>query len=139
MRTDADCIFCKIVAGEIPCFRLFEDDQTLSFMDINPANEGHALIIPKEHWEDVYAIPDELISTVTTTAKRIAGAAQATVTPDGVNLVQCNGKGAGQSVFHFHMHVLPRWNDDGLELNWSIKPGDMQAIEELAVRIRENL
>ena len=139
MRTDADCIFCKIVAGEIPCFKLFENEQTLSFMDINPANAGHALIVPKEHWEDVYAIPDELVSAVSMTAKKIAGAARAVVKPDGLNLVQCNGKGAAQSVLHFHMHVLPRWNDDGLKLNWGIVPGDMQAIEELAGRIRENL
>lgn len=139
MSNDSDCIFCKIVAGEIPCFKLFEDEQTLAFMDINPANEGHALAIPKEHFRDVYALPDELLGATACTAKRVAQAARETLNPDGINLVQANGSGAAQSVMHFHMHILPRWNSDDLKLNWGLRPGDMAEIQAVAERIRETL
>ncbi len=139
MTADADCLFCKIIAGEIPCFKLFEDDETLSFMDINPANEGHALVIPKEHAKDVYAVSDTAITATVKTAKKIAAAVDKTLNPDGLNLLQCNGPAAAQSVFHFHMHVLPRQEGDELKLNWGLKPGDMDAIGALAERIRGNL
>jgi histidine triad (HIT) family protein len=139
MTADADCLFCKIIAGEIPCFKLFEDDETLSFMDINPANEGHALVIPKEHAKDVYAVSDAAITATVKTAKKIAAAVDKTLNPDGLNLLQCNGPAAAQSVFHFHMHVLPRQDGDELKLNWGPKPGDMDAIGALAERIRGNL
>ena len=139
MSASQDCIFCKIIAGEIPSFKLFEDDATLAFMDINPANDGHALIIPKEHAKDVHAVSDEAISRTVLTAKKIAAAVEKTVSPRGINLVQCNGPAAGQSVFHFHMHVLPRREGDDLKMNWGLKPGDMDAIGKLAEKIKENL
>jgi histidine triad (HIT) family protein len=139
MPTDPDCIFCKIIAGEIPSFKLYEDDLTYSFMDINPANEGHVLIIPREHARDIYAVSDTAIAATAITAKKIASAVNKTVSPDGVNLVQCNGAAAAQSVMHFHMHILPRLDDDGLMLNWGIKPGNMDALGELAEKIRANL
>ena len=134
-----DCIFCKIIAGEIPCFKLHEDDETLAFMDINPANEGHALVIPKEHAADVHAISESAIASTVLTAKKIASAIGKTLNPDGMNLVQCNGPAAAQSVMHFHMHVLPRCEGDDLKLNWGLKRGDMDAIGALAERIRANL
>ncbi len=139
MTADADCLFCKIIAGDIPCFKLFENEQTLAFMDINPANEGHALVIPKEHSRDVHAVSDAAITATVTTAKKIAAAIDKTLNPDGLNLLQCNGPAAAQSVFHFHMHVLPRREGDELKLNWGLKPGDMDAIGALAERIRGNL
>ncbi len=139
MTADADCLFCKIIAGEIPCFKLFENDETLAFMDINPANEGHALVIPKEHATDVYTVSDSAIAATVATAKKIAAAIDKTLNPDGLNLLQCNGPAAAQSVFHFHMHVLPRREGDELKLNWGLKPGDMDAIGALAERIRGNL
>lgn len=139
MSASQDCIFCKIIAGEIPSFKLFEDDATFAFMDINPANEGHALIIPKEHAEDVHAVSDEAISRTVITAKRVAAAVEKTVSPGGINLIQCNGSAAGQSVFHFHMHVLPRLEGDDLKMNWGLKPGNKDAIGELAERIKANL
>jgi len=134
-----DCIFCKIIAGEIPCFKLYEDDASLAFMDINPANEGHALVIPKEHYADVHAVSNEALASTVVTAKKIAAALDKTLGPAGMNLIQCNGPAAAQSVLHFHMHVLPRRQDDGLTLNWGLEPGDMDAIGELAERIRANL
>jgi len=139
MTADAECLFCKIIAGEIPCFKLFENDDTLAFMDINPANEGHALVIPKEHATDVYTVSDAAIAATVATAKKIAAAIDKTLNPDGLNLLQCNGPAAAQSVPHFHMHVLPRREGDELKLNWGLKPGDMDAIGALAERIRGNL
>ena len=139
MAADADCLFCKIIAGEIPCFKLFENSETLAFMDINPANEGHALVIPKEHGSDVYTASDTAIAATVRTAKKVAAAIDKTLNPDGLNLLQCNGPAAAQSVFHFHMHLLPRREGDELKLNWEIKPGDMDAIGALAERIRGHL
>jgi histidine triad (HIT) family protein len=139
MATDPDCIFCKIIAGEIPSFKIYEDDDTLAFMDINPANEGHALVIPKEHAADVHAVSDAAIIATVVSAKKIAAAIELTLNPDGLNLLQCNGPAAAQSVLHFHMHVLPRRNGDELKLNWGLEPGDMDAIGQLAERIRANL
>ncbi len=135
----AECIFCKIVAGEIPCFKLHEDDDTLAFMDINPVNEGHALIIPKAHFEDVYAVSDAAIAATAATAARVARAARAVLAPEGLNLLQCNGPAAAQSVRHFHMHVIPRRMDDGLAMNWEIIPGDMDAIAKTADRLRAEI
>lgn len=139
MRKDFDCIFCKIVAGDLPCFNIYEDEHTRAFMDINPANDGHALIVPKEHWEDCFAIPPELFAHTMQTVQSVAKAVNLTLSPDGVNLVQANGPGAAQSVFHFHMHVVPRRSGDELKLNWGLRPGDMDAIANLAQNIRANL
>ena len=139
MSTDPDCIFCKIIAGEIPSFKIYEDSETFAFMDINPANEGHALVIPREHARDVYSVSDAAIAATVKTAKRIATAVDKTLNPEGLNLLQCNGPAAAQSVMHFHMHVLPRRDGDDLKLNWGLEAGDMDAIGELAGRIRENL
>ncbi len=139
MRTQQDCVFCKIVAGELPSFRIYEDDRSLAFMDINPANPGHALAISKEHWEDVYAIPDEVIGAVASTAKRVAKAVNEAPGPFGINLVQANGEGAGQSVRHFHIHIIPRAIGDELMMNWGPRPGEPGAIEEMAGRIGKAL
>lgn len=139
MSADPDCIFCKIIAGEIPSFKIFENDDSFAFMDINPANEGHALVIPKEHAADVHGVSDAAIAATVKTAKKVAAAIDKTMNPEGLNLLQCNGPAAAQSVMHFHMHVLPRKNGDELKLNWGLEPGDMDAIGQLAERIREHL
>ena len=139
MSNDSDCIFCKIIAGEIPCFKLYEDEDTLAFMDINPASEGHALVIPKEHAENVHEVSHSAICATVTTAQKIAAAVDRALKPQGLNLLQCNGPAAAQSVLHFHMHVLPRTEDDNLKLNWGLEPGDMNAIGALAERIRAQL
>jgi histidine triad (HIT) family protein len=139
MNTDPDCIFCKIIAAEIPSFKLYEDDATLAFMDINPANEGHALVIPKEHAPNLHTVSPAALTATLLTAQKLAAAIDETLRPDGLNLVQANGPAAAQSVLHFHMHLLPRSDGDDLKLNWGLEAGDMDAIGALAERIRANL
>ena len=139
MATDPNCIFCKIIAGEIPCFKLAEDDDTLAFMDINPANEGHALAIAKGHWENVFEIPADAIAATARTAQAVARAVQAALAPDGINLVQANGPGALQSVQHFHIHILPRRTGDDLKLNWGHTPGDMDAVTAAYEKVRAKI
>ena len=136
MVVDPDCIFCKIVAGEIPCFKLYEDELTMSFMDINPAAPGHCLVIAKEHAPNVFEIDEDALASVIRTAKRVASAVNAALAPEGINLLQANGPGAAQSVEHLHFHILPRSVGDDLLLNWPVEAGDMEAIGELAERIR---
>jgi histidine triad (HIT) family protein len=136
MITDPGCIFCKIVAGTIPCFKLFEDAETLAFMDINPVHDGHCLVIPKAHYPMVFDITPEAFAAAARTASRVARAVNAAVKPEGINLMQANGEGAGQSVGHFHLHIIPRRAEDMLLFNWDPKAGDHARIGEVAERIR---
>ena len=136
MAADPACIFCKIVAGDVPCFKLCEDEDTLAFMDINPVHDGHCLIIPKAHYPTVFDIAPEAFAAAGRTAIKVATAVNAAVQPDGLNLVQSNGPGAAQSVGHFHLHVLPRRLGDRLLVNWKLTPGDHAHIAEIAERIR---
>ena len=134
--TDANCIFCKIVAGQIPSFKLLEDDKTIAFMDINPVNPGHALAVAKGHWPTVDVIPPEVLAEVAQTAQKVAKAAFKVLKPHGVNLLQANGPGAGQSVPHLHFHIMPRRANDGVSLNWEYKPGDKAEIEAIYKRLK---
>ena len=134
-----DCIFCKIVAGEVPSTKLFEDDVTLAFMDVNPAANGHCLIIPKAHYPTVYDIPADAIGRTAATASKIARAVNEALVPDGINLVQANGPGAAQSVLHFHFHVIPRIGGDRLIMNWDQMEGNPNRIAQVAAQIREKL
>ena len=136
MPTDPNCIFCKIVAGTVPCFKLAEDADTLAFMDINPVHDGHSLVIPKAHYPTVFDISPDAFAATARATTRVARAVNAAVKPDGLSLIQANGSGAAQSVGHFHVHVLPRWLGDRLLVNWQPKPGDMARIGEIAERIR---
>jgi len=136
---DHTCVFCKIVAGTIPSFKLLEDAETLAFMDINPANDGHCLVIPKAHFPTVFAITPHAFAAVGRSVIKVASAVNKALSPDGINLLQANGPGAGQSVFHFHVHVLPRRRDDGLTINWTPQPGDQKRIAEIAEQIRKAL
>lgn len=134
--TDGSCIFCKIVAGQLPCFKLFEDETTIAFMDINPVNPGHALAVAKGHWPTVDVIPADVLGAVARTAQRVAKAALAALEPTGVNLLQSNGPGAGQSVPHLHVHILPRYPDDKVRLNWVYEPGDKAEIAAICERLK---
>ena len=137
--TDKDCIFCKIVAGQIPCFKLLEDDQTIAFMDINPVNPGHALAVAKGHWPTVDVIPPDVLAAVAKTAQRVAKAVTTELEPVGINLLQANGAGAGQSVPHLHIHIMPRQANDGVVLNWEPRPGDRAGIEAIYKRLKAAL
>ena len=139
MAADPDCIFCKIVAGEIPCFKLFEDAETLAFMDINPVHDGHCLVIPKAHSLNVFEIGPDHFAAAARSATKVAKAVNAAVPCDGISLMQANGEGAGQSVGHVHLHIIPRRNGDGLLFNWQPKPGERDRIAAVAERIREFL
>ncbi|MFO1128762.1 MAG: HIT domain-containing protein [Rhodospirillales bacterium] len=139
MALDEACIFCRIIRGEVPSFRVYEDDRSLAFMDINPANPGHLLVIPKTHAETLFVLEEPWLSATIVVAGKVARAVRAAFAPDGLNIVQANGPGAAQSVLHFHWHVLPRRMDDGLPLNWPLRPGDRDAIAAAAERIRAAL
>jgi len=123
----------------MPCFKLLEDDQTLAFIDIYPANDGHCLVVAKDHYPTLFEISDEAFAAVSRSVSRIARAVNQALSPVRLNLVQANGPGAGQSVAHFHMHVIPRNRDDELKLNWSANSSDPQTIAEIADKIRANL
>ena len=139
MARDPNCIFCKIVAGEIPSDKLCEDGETLAFMDINPVHDGHCLVVPKAHYPTLFEVAPEAFAAAARTAIKVAKAVNAAVKPDGLNLIQSNGPGAAQSVLHFHVHVLPRRMRDGLLINWGLQPGDRARIAEIAERIRAQL
>ncbi|HKE78178.1 MAG TPA: HIT domain-containing protein [Solirubrobacteraceae bacterium] len=134
---DPDCLFCKIVAGELPATIVAEDERTVSFMDINPATRGHALVVPRAHSVDLLAVPQDDLSACAAAARRLAGRAKEALGADGVNLINSCGRAAWQTVFHFHLHVIPRYEDDPLKLPWVPGPGAPQEIAEAADRIRE--
>lgn len=129
---DDNCIFCKIANGEIPSRTLYEDESFRVILDLGPATKGHALILPKEHYADLFALPQETAADAMKLAKQIAKAQKDALKADGLNLVQNNGTAAGQTVGHFHIHLIPRYEGDGQTIGW--KPGN-PADEELdAVR-----
>ena len=107
-----DCIFCEIVAGNIPATKVYEDEGVLAFMDIAPINPGHTLVIPKQHYRNIFDMPPEVGSQIMKAAILIANAIRTALNPDGLNLFQSNEAAGFQTVFHFHLHVLPRWEDD---------------------------
>lgn len=139
MASDPNCIFCKIVAGTIPCFKLYEDAATLAFLDINPVAPGHALVIPKNHAANLFDSLEVDLAAAMATARRVAIAINKTLQPAGLNLLQANGPSAGQSVFHLHLHIIPRAPGDELKMNWPLKPGDKAELAQLADRIRAAL
>lgn len=113
-----DCIFCKIAAGEIPSATIYEDDEFRVILDLGPASKGHALILPKSHAANIYELPDELAAKAMVLAKKMATEMTDALQCDGFNIVQNNGELAGQTVFHFHMHLIPRYNGDNVKLGW---------------------
>lgn len=134
-----DCVFCAIRDGTVPAVKVFEDDKTLVFMDINPLNDGHMLVIPKRHSANIFEIPEDDLAAVALVAKRMAAAAARALRPDGLNLLQANGPAAGQSVEHFHVHVIPRWMADGKGFDWVLVRGDIDRIKDVAERIKAEL
>lgn len=132
MKKD-DCIFCKLANGEIPSATLYEDADFRVFLDLGPATRGHALIVPKEHYADLFELPEELCEKAFALAKKMAAKMKRAYACDGFNLVQNNGETAGQTVFHFHMHLIPRYANDGAGITWT--PGSISE-EERAELVR---
>jgi histidine triad (HIT) family protein len=135
----ADCVFCKIRDGQIPSMKVYEDERTLAFMDINPLNAGHCLIVTRSHAPTIWDADEEDLRAAITSAKKVALALREAVKPDGLNMLQANGAAAFQSVPHFHLHLIPRWNNDGKGFDWSLVPGDRAQIIEIGERVREAL
>jgi histidine triad (HIT) family protein len=130
--SDPDCIFCKIVAGELPATIVEQDEHTISFMDINPATPGHALVIPRKHTTDLLSIDPGELAAVAAAAQRLAARVKQGLSAEGVNLINSCGAAAWQTVFHFHIHVIPRYVDDPLKLPWVPSPGDPGEIASTA-------
>jgi histidine triad (HIT) family protein len=133
--TASDCLFCKIVAGEIPATRVREDARTVAFMDINPATRGRLLVVPRKHATDLLEIPHEDLAACMAAAQELAGRQRERLGAVGINLLNSCGAAAWQTVFHFHVHVIPRYEDDPLRLPWRPAPGDADEIREAAARL----
>jgi len=132
---DTNCIFCKIANGEIPSKTLYEDDKFRVILDLGPASKGHALILPKEHYADLYELPEETAGEVMKLAKKMAAQMMQRLGCEGFNLVQNNGELAGQTVFHFHMHLIPRYRDDGQKIGWKPQEATQEELETIRAQI----
>ena len=131
------CVFCSIVAGESSSYQVAESDRALAFLDINPAVEGHTLVIPKAHADDIWDLDPDDGREVWALAQEVAHVLQERIRPDGMTLFQANGKFGWQHVFHFHLHVVPRWADDTLHKPWEMKEGDPARLTDVLARIRD--
>ncbi len=129
-----DCIFCRIVRGESPCFRIHEDELTLSFLDLFPVADGHTLVVTREHAENVFEASPEALRAVTANVQRVAQAIRRELAPEGLAVVQLNGAAAGQTVFHYHVHLIPRAEGEGLRIH-ARERGDEARLRELAARL----
>lgn len=136
---DTNCIFCKIANGEIPSSTIYEDDFFRVILDLSPATKGHALILPKQHMANIFEMDDTTAEKVFVLAKRIAKAMKSAINCDGLNIVQNNGEVAGQTVFHFHMHIIPRYNDDGQQITWTPGTSEAEEREAIATQIKSLL
>jgi histidine triad (HIT) family protein len=132
MPADADCLFCKIVAGELPATIIDSDESTVTFMDIYPVTRGHALVVPRNHSRDIHEIATDDLVAVARAGQRLAARARAALGADGVNLLNFNGRAGWQTVFHFHLHVIPRYDEDPLRLQWVPGLGDPDEIAAAA-------
>ena len=136
MNRPEDCLFCGIVAGKIPSQTVDSDERTISFMDINPATRGHALVVPKRHSTDLMDVDDEDLTASIAAARRLARRMDEVLKPDGFNVLNASRPAAWQTVFHFHLHVIPRYEDDPLKLPWIPRGGDEDEIAAIAEELR---
>ena len=135
----APCVFCAIVARQAPAAVVYEDEHTLAFLDIHPANPGHTLVVPKRHSRDLLDVPADDLQHVLRSVQRVARALDQALRPDGINLIQANRPAAFQSVFHFHVHIIPRWQGDGLVPIWRHGRVEREELRQMAARIRAAL
>ncbi len=136
MAPHDECIFCKVIAGEIPGEVVDSDDHTLTVMDINPATRGHVVVITRTHAENLLELNDEDLMAAMTTVRRVVHRMRDTLHPDGFNILHNIGRAAWQSIFHFHVHVIPRYKDDPLQLPWMPEPADPEELKRVAAEIR---
>jgi histidine triad (HIT) family protein len=134
-----DCVFCKIIAGQIPSTRVFEDEHTLAFMDIGQVNPGHVLVTVKKHAANLFELDQAQAEAAAGTCHRVAQAIRAAFAPEGLSVYQANGKAAGQTVYHYHVHLLPRHAGDGMELTWPVKNPPRETLAGYAERIKAAL
>jgi histidine triad (HIT) family protein len=132
----SECLFCGIIAGDVPAQVVDSDEHTVAFMDINPATAGHALVVPRTHSADLFEISDDDLEHTMVAARRLARRMKAALSPDGFNILNSCGAAAWQTIFHFHLHVVPRYEDDPLELPWVPAAGDPSEIVAVADQIR---
>jgi histidine triad (HIT) family protein len=135
----ADCVFCRIRDGQIPSMKVYEDERTFCIMDINPLNPGHCLVITRAHAATLYEADTADLAAAVATARRVATALKVALAPDGLNMLQANGPAAFQSVPHFHLHLIPRWTDDGKGFDWKLTPGKREEIVAVGERVRAAL
>lgn len=135
----AECIFCKIIKGEIPCAKIYEDDQVLSFVDIGPINPGHALVLPKAHYATLLDTPEDVLQACIAVSRKVARAVFKAVGADGLNLLQNNYRAAGQLVEHVHFHLIPRHKGDGFMTAWPTKPYPAGEMDRVLGKIKGNL
>jgi len=135
----SDCVFCRIVAGQIPSTKVHEDEHTLAFMDLGQVNPGHVLVAVKKHAANLFELDDTQAAAVARSSTRVARAIRDAFKPEGLSVYQANGKAAGQTVFHYHVHLLPRYEADGMELTWPVKNPPRDRLEEYAAKIRGKL
>ncbi|HEX5815585.1 MAG TPA: HIT family protein [Methylomirabilota bacterium] len=135
----ADCVFCKIRDGQIPSMKVYEDEATLVFMDINPLNSGHCLVVTRRHAATLWEAEVADLQAAIATARKVALGLREALKPDGLNMLQANGAAAFQSVPHFHLHLIPRWVRDGKGFDWTPVPGDREQITRIGERLREAL
>jgi histidine triad (HIT) family protein len=135
----ADCVFCKIMAKQIPASIVHEDEHTLAFMDLGQVNPGHVLVAAKAHADNIYALDDVQAAAVFRAATKVARAVRDAFAPQGLSVYQANGKSAGQTVFHFHMHLVPRYDNDGMNLTWPVKNPAREQLEGSAAKIRAHM
>ena len=135
----ADCVFCKLVAKQIPASIVYEDEATLAFMDLGQVNPGHVLVACRAHADNIYALDEAQAAAVFRTAARVARAVRAAFDPPGLSIYQANGAPAGQTVLHFHLHVLPRHEGDGMQLTWPVKNPPREKLEAYCAQIRARL
>jgi histidine triad (HIT) family protein len=133
---DPDCIFCKVIAGEIPGEIVDSDEKTVTVMDINPATRGHVVVIPREHAENLMSVSEDDLAATLAAVRRITERMQETIEPAGFNVLNNMGRAAWQSIFHFHVHVIPRYADDPLQLPWLPEPADPADLAAVAAEIR---
>src|SRR3989344_6282532 len=140
MQDVMQCVFCNIIKGEIPCFKVFEDEDTLAFLDIKPFTKGHCLVIPKQHFENIFDIDQTVLQKIIVAVKNISGKIKDTLQADGIRLSQSNGSAAGQDIMHFHLHVIPRYKDDDRPMHpaatLNLPKADFEDLKKIAQAIK---